>query len=799
VTITFSESVTGFIDADVTVTNGTKSGFTGSGSSYTLSVTPSGQGVVTVNVAANVAQDATGNNNTAATQVSRTFDSVAPTVTISSTTASTTNVNPIPVTITFSESVTGFVDADVTVTNGTKSGFSGSGTTYTVNVTPSAQGTVTVNVAGSAAQDAAGNNNTAATQLSRTFDSVAPTVTISSTTASTTNVNPIPVTITFSESVTGFVDADVTVTNGTKSGFTGSGSSYTLSVTPSGQGVVTVNVAANVAQDAASNNNTAATQLSRTFDSVAPTVTISSTTASTTNVNPIPVTITFSESVTGFVDADVTVTNGTKSGFSGSGTTYTVNVTPSAQGTVTVNVAGSAAQDAAGNNNTAATQLSRAFDSIAPSFSALSVQTASPSTTNFTPTVAFTLSESATVTLYSDSGCSNSISLASGKGAGANTMNTSVLPDSAVTSIYIKGADSVNNFSACVLIGSYTTQLPALTLSTPSRGVSQLGHTWTTASGASYNLYWSTTAGVTTSSNVLTNVSQTYWHAGLTGGTTYYYKIAAVKNGVVGVLSNEVSGVPYIGTVATPSISPAAGTYNRRQLVSISTATAGAVIKYTADGSAPNCATSPTYSASFRIWTTQTIRAIGCLTNYADSTGSASTYTMNIRTLNLTFAPNSGHYVEVSNIAAGASMPVEIVIDAVGADQIHHRWVHNAFGVCQWNGSSCYTWEYLWSGVAVHSNLTCNGTGSTPNYKSCKDPGTLAISAGQSVKFSFGSRLDMASCNYGCRALYRNSAGAGVNATIYVGSASGQVNVRQNSFNDYSDTYTGELNYTITP
>jgi hypothetical protein len=43
---------------------------------------------------------------------------------------------------------------------------------------------------------------------------------------------------------------------------------YTFDVTPAGQGAVTVNVAAAVAQDAAANGNTAATQYIITYDSL---------------------------------------------------------------------------------------------------------------------------------------------------------------------------------------------------------------------------------------------------------------------------------------------------------------------------------------------------------------------------------------------------------------------------------------------------------------------------------------------------------------------------------------------------
>ena len=61
---------------------------------WTLDVTPGGQGAVTADVAANVAQDDGGNNNTVAVQASVTYDSVAPGIVITPT-GTTTSASPI--------------------------------------------------------------------------------------------------------------------------------------------------------------------------------------------------------------------------------------------------------------------------------------------------------------------------------------------------------------------------------------------------------------------------------------------------------------------------------------------------------------------------------------------------------------------------------------------------------------------------------------------------------------------------------------------------------------------------------
>jgi hypothetical protein len=98
------------------------------------------------------------------------------------------------------------------------------------------------------------------------------------------------------------------------------------------------------------------------LDTIAPTVMITSTATDPTNVSPIPMTATFSEDVTGFTLGDVTVSNGTAGNLAGSGSVYTFDVTPVADGLVTVDIAAGVAQDAAGNDNTAATQFSIAYD-----------------------------------------------------------------------------------------------------------------------------------------------------------------------------------------------------------------------------------------------------------------------------------------------------------------------------------------------------------------------------------------------------------------------------------------------------
>ena len=240
---------------------------------YTATITPVADGAVTIDVAADKAQDAAGNNNTAATQLSVTNDETKPTVTITSSSDPTSGA--FTATFTFSEDVFGFGVGGITLGNGVASNFSSiSATVYTATITPLADGLVTIDVAADQAFDNPNNGNSAATQLSVTNDETKPTVTIT-TDASDPQSGAFTATFTFSEDVTGFASEDITVGNGAASNFNSTSAKvYTATITPTADGAVTIDLAADKAQDAAGNNNTAATQLSVTNDETKPTVTI---------------------------------------------------------------------------------------------------------------------------------------------------------------------------------------------------------------------------------------------------------------------------------------------------------------------------------------------------------------------------------------------------------------------------------------------------------------------------------------------------------------------------------------------
>lgn len=294
-----------------------------------------------------------------------TYDVRKPTVVIGATTSNPTNASPIPVAFTFSKDVTGFSAADISVSGGTATGLSGSGANYTANITPSGNGTVTVNLPANVAEDNAGNGNIAATQFSIVSERTPPSVVITSSESSPTNAALIPVTFTFSKAVTGFSAGDVNVGNGVLSNFAGTGAVYTANVTSVSDGAMTVNVPAGVAQDSVANRNTAAAQFSIENDRNGPSVVISGMPVVVTA--PFVATITFNEDVIGFAIGDIMVGNGTASGFSiASPSSYTALITPDGDGPLTVSVAANVASDALTNGNAASNVASGNADITDP-------------------------------------------------------------------------------------------------------------------------------------------------------------------------------------------------------------------------------------------------------------------------------------------------------------------------------------------------------------------------------------------------------------------------------------------------
>ena len=550
-TITFSETVSGFAQSDVSLTGSAASITAWSANSsstvYTATITPTASGTVTVGVNANVAIDAAGNNNTAATSknVTVSVDTVSPGVSIS--VPSGVQNGAFAVTITFTETVSGFSQSDVSLTGSAASVTSWSAnsddTVYTATITPTASGTVTIGVGAHVATDGADNQNTAAASQSVTVDVNKPTVSIS--VPSGTQTGAFNATITFSEEVSGFTQSDVGLSGSAASITAWSGNSdntiYTATITPTASGTVTVGVAANVATDGASNQNTAATSKTVSVDVDAPTVTIG--VPSGTQNGAFSVTITFTETVSGFVQSDVSLSGSAASitswSANGEATVYTATITPTVSGTVTIGVAANVATDAANNQNTAATSqtVTVSVDTESPGVS-ISVPSGIQNSA-FDATITFT----ETVSGFTQSDVSLTGSAASITSWGANSNNTvytGTITPTASGTVTIGVAANVATDGASNQNTAATSKTVSVDFDKPTAAIGVLSGTQTGAFNATIT-FSETVSGFTQSDVSLSGsaASITAWSAN-SDSTVYTATVKPTASGTVtiGVAAN---------------------------------------------------------------------------------------------------------------------------------------------------------------------------------------------------------------------------------------------------------------------
>ena len=167
-----------------------------------------------------------------------------PTVTIS--VPDDTEREEFPITITFSENVTGFEDDDIELGGGVTATvvLRGSGTVYTALITPTSSGDLTIKVPANVVD----GGNQASNTVTVTID-LPSTVTL--TVPSTIQNAAFEVTITFNEDVTGLEKDEILLPVpeiASVTSLTGTGAAYTATITPKDgvEGTVTIEIAENV-------------------------------------------------------------------------------------------------------------------------------------------------------------------------------------------------------------------------------------------------------------------------------------------------------------------------------------------------------------------------------------------------------------------------------------------------------------------------------------------------------------------------------------------------------------------------
>jgi WD40 repeat protein len=103
-------------------------------------------------------------------------------------------------------------------------------------------------------------------------------------------------------------------------------------------------------------------------------------------------------------------------------------------------------------------------------------------------------------------------------------------------------------------------------------------------------------------------------------------------------------------TVATPAFSPVAGTYTTAQSVKITSATAGATIYYTTNGTAPTTA-STKYTAAIAVAASETITSIAVASGFTTSAVASAAYVIEKPAATPVFSVSPGTYESVQTVA----------------------------------------------------------------------------------------------------------------------------------------------------
>jgi len=226
----------------------------------------------------------------------------------------------------------------------------------------------------------------------------------------------------------------------------------------------------------------------------------------------------------------------------------------------------------------------------------------------------------------------------------SSTKYTAAISVAANTTLKAIAAASGYNNSA-VASATYTIQLPAATPTfSPAAGTYSSAQSVTISdSTAGASIYYTTDGSTPTTAS-------TKYTAPVSVGSTSTLKAIATA---AGFSTSAVASAAYtinIPTAATPSFSPAAGTYTTTQSVTISDATAGASIYYTTDGSTPTTA-STRYTAAISVATSQTIKAMAAASGFNNSAVASAAYVIQTGTAATpTFSPAAGTYASAQSV-----------------------------------------------------------------------------------------------------------------------------------------------------
>jgi GH18 family chitinase len=156
-----------------------------------------------------------------------------------------------------------------------------------------------------------------------------------------------------------------------------------------------------------------------------------------------------------------------------------------------------------------------------------------------------------------------------------------------------------------------------------------------------------------------------------------------------GMATSAIASVAFTiqAQVATPVITPAGGTFTGPAAVAITTATAGATIRYTVNGTTPT-STSPLYSGPLSITASATLKATASATGMTDSNVASATFTINAAPP--TQSPATAAFVRADTATQG-SWKSSYGTDGYGI--VNDATAYPAYATAMPAGQAAYTWS----------------------------------------------------------------------------------------------------------
>ncbi|MGA2094785.1 MAG: chitobiase/beta-hexosaminidase C-terminal domain-containing protein [Candidatus Acidiferrum sp.] len=212
-------------------------------------------------------------------------------------------------------------------------------------------------------------------------------------------------------------------------------------------------------------------------------------------------------------------------------------------------------------------------------------------------------------------------------------------------------------------------------------------------------------------------------------------EIAGIYADTSGVFHGFVAATS--ATAATPTFSPAPGTYGTPQSVTISDATAGATIYYTTDGTTPTAA-SALYTVPITVSSTETIEAIAVANGCSNSAVASALYTIAPPAATPTFSPAAGTYTSVQTVTiSDATVGATIYYTTNGTTPTTASAVFKA----PITVSSTETIEAMAAASGFANSAVASAAYTlnlpSPDFQVSVNPTTLTIVDGQSGKATF--------------------------------------------------------------